>query len=162
MLAQGESSFGEVFLPPQPEFCSELLTGTGVTVSGVQPGLCCLLWHFCAQFSAGSYPEPFPRSSGVAAVGCAAPEVWVRHARPRLGVLGKADLQPRSLRVWKLKCVELVPVLGREKQQLMEPAVGDKCKGCLLGALVMVLGQDKLCCAPQMELSGVPAWTCLK
>lgn len=56
-------------------------------------------------------------------------------------------------------------MLGGKRQQLMELIVGDKCnESCLLEPLVMeplAMGQGRLCCAPQMELSGVPAWTCL-
>lgn len=76
----------------------------------------------------------------------------------------QADLQPTLVRVWKVESVELIPVLGRKKQQLLELLVGDKCKGCLLEALLMepmAMGQGRLCSAPHMELSGVPAWTCL-
>lgn len=102
----------------------------------------------------------------MAAVGCGASSPrGVGWACQTSGVSPwQADLQPRFVRVWKLKCVELIPVLGRKRQQLMEFIVGDRCKGCPLEALVvepLAMGQGRLCCAPQMELSGVPAWTCL-
>lgn len=77
------------------------------------------------------------------------PRVW-DDARPWVRVLG--ELICRFVRVWKLKCLKLIPVLGREKKQMMGFIIGGKCKGCFQEALVtepIILGQGQaLLCSP--------------
>lgn len=82
----------------------------------------------------------------------ASPVVWDETCQT-LGVSPwQADLQSRFVRLWKLKCLKLIPVLGRKKKQLMELVIGGKREGCLQEALVIepiVVGRGQaLLCSP--------------
>lgn len=120
----------------------------------VQPGLCCFALAFLCPVQWREF-RTFPLEVQGLLVWDVEPAslvVW-DETRQTLGVSPwQAALQSRFIRVWKLKCLKLIPVLGRKKKQLMELVIGGKCEGCLQEALVIepiIMGQGQaLLCSP--------------
>lgn len=120
----------------------------------VQPDLCCFALAFLCPVQWREF-RTFPlKAQGLLVwdVEPASPVVWDETCQT-LGVSPwQADLQSRFVRLWKLKCLKLIPVLGRKKKQLMELVIGGKREGCLQEALVIepiVVGRGQaLLCSP--------------